>query len=177
MEFSESRLRFEFREVEWNALVKYDDETDYQKLKNNVPKTKAVDFVGISNENLYLIEVKNYRGHRIASKPKIEEIDIILAQKVRDTLAGMVGGVRNSTHRQELWAKHLAHLAEKGKKLQVILWMEEDSRVPARLKVSAGTLTKQLKKRMSWLSCQVIVANKANNPLEGKLQVDFLAEP
>lgn len=177
MVFEESYLRFEFRDGDWSDLVKYDEEKDYRNLENSMPATKAVDFVGISGGSIHFIEVKNYRGHRIESKPKIEELDIIIAQKVRDTLAGIVGGVRNSTHKEELWAQHLAHLSDKNKRLHISLWMEEDSHIPDRLKVSGGTLTQKLKKRLSWLSGRVIVANKANNPLEGKLQVEFLATP
>jgi len=176
MEFTESRLRFEFQEEEWDALIKYDNEADYQKIKRSIPGTKAVDFVGISNENLYFIEVKNYRGHRIESKPKVEELDTIIAQKVRDTLAGIMGGVRNSTHKEKKWQKHLSHLSDKNKPVHIILWMEEEPPnrfISKRQKVSRDTLTQKLKKRTSWLSGRVIVANKAHNPLEGKLQVSF----
>lgn len=121
--------------------------------------------------------MKNYRGYRIESKPKIEELDIIVAQKVRDTLAGVLGGVRNSTHKEEVWRQHLAHLSDKIKRLHIILWMEDDSPNPKRQKVFRDVLIQRLKKRLSWLSNRIIISDRDHNPLKSKLQVDFLPEP
>ncbi|MCB0568965.1 MAG: hypothetical protein KDC66_04345 [Phaeodactylibacter sp.] len=178
MAFEESRLRFNFLEGHWEHLVKYDEEKDYRKLEQSIPGTKGVDFIGISNHDIFFFEVKNYRGHKIASKQKIDELEIIVAQKVRDTLGGIVGGVRNSTNREESWQQHLKFLGDKKKRLNIVLWIEEDPRhrQPKEQNIYSQILTQKLKQHLSWLSCKVIVANKANNPIIDKLQVDFLPE-
>lgn len=176
MVFEESHLRFNFHDEEWDHLVKYDEEKDYRKLGNSIPGTKGVDFIGISREIIYFIEVKNYRGYRLESKPKIAELDIIVAQKVRDTLAGLLGGIRNSTHKKEIWSKHLAHVGDKKKQLNILLWMEEDNPNEGRQKVYKNILGKNLKRRMSWLSSRIIIVDKTSNPLEERLQVDFLPD-
>jgi hypothetical protein len=43
----ESDMRFFFDEEEWSLLIKYDEQTDYKKILNDVQETKAVDFVAI----------------------------------------------------------------------------------------------------------------------------------
>ena len=93
--FEESRLIFKFGDS-WQ-VIQYDaKDSDYTKGLGIIEGSHAVDFVGIHDEILYLIEVKNYHNCRIENKPKLEngELAVELAQKVRDTIAGIVG-----THR------------------------------------------------------------------------------
>ena len=72
--------RFEFGD-QWSAAFKYDDTTFYRKEAirlqgdiDGVPQsTKAVDVVVLHNPSgLLLLEAKDFRGHRIANKPRIE---------------------------------------------------------------------------------------------------------
>ena len=47
-----SSLRFNFNDNAWQYVMKYDSEPespqiDYDKIKNAIEKTKAVDFIGI----------------------------------------------------------------------------------------------------------------------------------
>ena len=60
----EGFLDFNFG-VRW-GVFKLDEHHDYRKRMEKVNETKAVDFVGILDEQeLYLIEVKDFRQHRI----------------------------------------------------------------------------------------------------------------
>ena len=156
-------------------IIKYDDTKDYHKVRDGVDGTKGVDFVASTTKQFYLIEIKNYRGHRIQSKSKIQELDLQIAQKVRDTLAGIVGGTRNSTHRQADW-RHFLKLLMDGISIHVLLWMEED-RLPSKLRKSAaGIMNRRLKQRLSWLTANVMVINKTNNPLNEFLQAEFIPD-
>ncbi|MBK7873482.1 MAG: hypothetical protein IPJ74_23865 [Saprospiraceae bacterium] len=182
MIFEESRLCFDFDDENWSHLLKYDESKDYENLSEAIDDTKAVDFTGVlKNEILSLIEVKNFRGYRIENIPRISELDLEIAQKVRDTLAGVIGGVRNSTHAKQTWQKYLQFLQDENKPIHVVLWLEEDA--PPRLspeksnrKIAAkgGSINARLKKRLGWLNAKVIVANQINNPYSESLKVTFL---
>ena len=61
--FQESGISFKFSSPQW-AVVKYDEHLAHKKVSNALQPTKAVDFLGIhDNRQLFLVEVKNYRGH------------------------------------------------------------------------------------------------------------------
>jgi hypothetical protein len=183
----ESGMRFLFDDEKWSLLIKYDEQTDYKKILNAVHETKAVDFMGIlNNEILSLIEVKNFRGHRIENKPRLDGTDdpleVEIAQKVRDTIAGIVGAARNSTHLRENWVKYCDFLLSQNKKTHVILWLEEDE-IPLsnitrtkRERARGGTLTQRLKQKMNWLTPNVLVSNITDNPYSESLKVEFLPE-
>ena len=62
--FQESGISFKFSSPQW-AVVKYDEHLAHKKVSNALQPTKAVDFLGIHDDRqLFLVEVKNYRGIR-----------------------------------------------------------------------------------------------------------------
>ncbi len=170
MQFIESDLSFDFLDAAWTDVMQYDVEKDYvDKIQKELKGTKAIDFLGIFNKNtLVLMEVKNFRGHRIENKPRLENgdnpLEVEVALKIRDTLAGIVGAARNSTHKKEIWRKYFHFISNFEKRIECVLWLEEDldSRpshiVEKRKKAQGGTLTQQLKKRLTWFTPYVIVA-------------------
>lgn len=181
--FNESDLKFEFSEAWW--VEQYDDLTDYKNLKNVVPGSKGVDFIGIlNNETLSFIEVKNFRGHRIESKPRLQlgedPIEIEVAQKVRDTLAGVTAAARNSTHLKNQWQNVLTFLQNDKKNVEVILWLEEDPFTHSavtntkRNNANSGTLSRRVKQKLAWLTTRVFVYHISNNQYKGSLSVVLL---
>ena len=71
--FDEGYLRFEFDDA-W-TVVKYDETAEYARIRNQT-EAKGVDFVGLiaagrSRFLIYLIEVKDFRGHRIENATRI----------------------------------------------------------------------------------------------------------
>ena len=169
---TESNMRFLFDNEKWSLLIKYDEQTDYKKILNAVHATKAVDFIGIlNNEILSLIEVKNFRGHRIENKPRLggtdDPLELEVAQKVRDTIAGIIGAARNSTHLQENWTKYSNFLLHQKKIIHVILWLEEDNILlptvmrTKRERARGGTLIQRLRQNMNWLTPYIFVSNIA----------------
>ncbi|MBF0283744.1 MAG: hypothetical protein HQL51_04725 [Magnetococcales bacterium] len=91
-EFIEGKLTFLFPE-DW-IVLKYDDSKLHKRMKR-VDDTKAVDFMALSSkgngETLWIMEVKNPRGHESENKERITGGGLALevAQKVRDSLAGL----------------------------------------------------------------------------------------
>lgn len=183
MQFEESRLTFDFDDEAWSYLLKYDESKDYKNLQESIEDTKAVDFTGVLHkETLALIEVKNFRGYRIENIPRIPELDLEIAQKVRDTLAGIVGGARNSTNLPETWQNYLSYLQNGHKSVHVVLWLEEDlppqlpnEKQQKRMQARGGSINSRLKRRLGWLNAKIIVANHAieNNPYADSLKVAF----
>ena len=174
MIFEEGAIRFDFLERSWSNVLKYDEEKDFEKIRIN--NNKGVDFIGVCSEKdaVYFIEVKDYRGHRILSKPKIEELDDTIALKVRDTLAGIIGGARNSTHLKAEWKEFLEYVSNDGRQCYIILWMEEDNINNKRTKSARANLNQRLKKKLSWLTKRVIVTSLNENPIEDVLDVSFI---
>ncbi|WP_437877258.1 hypothetical protein [Sorangium sp. So ce513] len=100
------RIRFEFGES-WTVAEKWDDSrafldgigqlkgewTDERTGERVRVGTKAVDIVGVREDRLYLIEVKDYRGYPIETKRRQPHVlPLIIACKVRDTVTSPFDG-------------------------------------------------------------------------------------
>lgn len=167
-----SSLSFNFNDSAWSYVIKYDSENnerqvDYDKIKDAIERTKAVDFIGVyQDRELTFIEVKNFKFYRIEPKDRlsdketeIERLDIEFAQKVRDTFAGIVGGIRNSDIRRDYWQQYWQFIGSSQKRIRVILWLEQDRPNDKQKKPRGMTLTKELQRRFNWLTKDVRVFN------------------
>lgn len=182
-QITEGKLSFTFDD-DWTT-VKYDDHRDFTKGihklngkiegsdhsgKNDAGKnateasvgTKAVDILGVFQNTLYLIEIKDFREHRIENKKRIKNgaLALEVAVKVRDTIAGMVGASRQGSD-LETWKGFVKPLLNTSHPIQVILFLEEDPDAPD----TTRTLTDELKRRLQWLTPRVMVANRTKNRL------------
>ncbi len=161
--FKEGFLDFIFGE-RWQIL-KLDEHKDYRLRIGKLENTKAVDFIGIlDQEELYLIEVKDLRGDRIANKDRLlkGQLAIEIAQKVKDSVACIVGAYRTSSTPQD-WEPYLKILANKKKKIRVVLWLEHDlpSHYPSRKKVTSSVRIQIFKQKLTWLTSQVLVCSNS----------------
>ena len=155
---NEKLLRFRFDDT-W-AVIKYDDHRDYLERIRHLPETKGVDFVAVLDERLlYFIEAKDFRGHRIENRARVKdgELAIEVAQKVRDTIAGIVAAHhRGST---EEWSRFIECLTNSVNPVRVLLWLEDD--LPpgprGRRHNQASVVTDRLKQHLSWLTPRVFV--------------------
>ncbi|MCG0318403.1 hypothetical protein [Phocaeicola vulgatus] len=176
-EFNESGLLFRFSN-QWEVF-QLDKEADYRdKICKKVPETKSIDFIGFneSQKILLFVEVKSFRGY--GNRTNIQrltgendDISIEVAQKVRDSLATIIGGARHSTNLPDKWKKYIEHLKDE-KNLKVIAWVELDVSTTnllerANFKISAKR--NELRKRLTWLTSDVQILNTKNynNELEG----------
>ena len=161
----EGKLRFEF-ESQWR-VARYDGDEGaapahafYQKQVSRLPGTKAVDCVGLLfGEGGYLMEVKDFRGYRIQNKKRLGsgELAIEVAQKVRDTIAGLVGAVRNETNPSILTDAGLL-LFKKAETVRIVLWLEDDAAVnPKAWAEELNTLTTRIQTYLRWLTSRVLV--------------------
>ena len=136
---SEGGLRFQFPAP--GRAGKYDDWTFYRKKFGHIAGTKAVDFVYATAEECWLIEVKDYSHH---PKTKPTEIEREVAQKVRDTLAGLAAARRNANKKAE---RDLARAALRAARWRVALHLEQPQH-PSRLRprvIDPASLTTKLR--------------------------------
>jgi hypothetical protein len=123
--FEEGYLRFRFEDT-W-FVVKYDVNPDYNNRIGLLKDTKAVDFVGVlSNLILYFIEVKDFRGYRIQNRHRLRDGELALevAQKVRDTIAGVVAAHHRGN--SAIWGGVVGRLTKSEPPVRVLLWLEDD---------------------------------------------------
>ncbi len=167
----EDKIQFDFGES-W-SVMKYDGHADYrngiqklQSLNNEENRgTKAVDILGIIGDELYFIEIKDFRDYRIENKPRIgKDLAIEMALKVRDTVAGISGACRVSSTTED-WRLFAEGLIGK-RMIRMVLWMEEDSHYPSavernRHKARQSVLLEELKKQCKWITKKVSVTSQA----------------
>ena len=167
--FEEGSLAFDFDD-EWRIL-KLDEHRDYrQQIERLVEGTKAVDFLGILNEReLYLIEVKDFRGHRIETRDRLlkGELPIEVAQKVRDSLACIIGAFRTSSE-PEFWQPYAMLLCNRDSTIKIALWLENDLPPPhprLRQKARASISSNVFKQKLTWLTSRVLVCGSDKQDL------------
>lgn len=185
MEFIESGLKFVFDEKQWDIITQFDSETDYKKVKNNLEGTKSIDFLGTTDDKIYFFEMKGFRGFQDQRSVQerlsdnAEDLTTEIAQKVRDTLACLLGGARNSTNKSDTWQKCCEIITESNKRLIVIAWIEEDmpnETVKKRLKTKNTVRRDKLAKKLSWLTKRVLIMNsKTGDEIPG-LSVSLLSQ-
>ena len=166
--FVEGLLQFEFAD-DWHA-VHYDQHPDYMDRLKRLSRTKAVDFVAINSDStLFLIEAKDFRGHRIENQARIKGggLAVEVAQKVRDTIAGIVAA--NHRGNAGTWERIICCLSSKAPPVRVLLWLEDD--LPpgprGRRQNRALVMTADLKKELTWLRSKVFVNSIASGAPEG----------
>jgi hypothetical protein len=164
--FTESNLIFSFEE-NWN-IIQYDKDPKYLTISNALEGTKAIDFLGFYNTSvLVLFEVKGFRGYgsqksvsdRLADGMEVLTTEV--AQKVKDTVAAIVGISRNEKTKGNFWEKTANQIVH-NKDLMIIAWIEEDLNSKAlreRKKNEMSVRAEKLKNKLGWLTTNISIDN------------------
>ena len=141
-EIMEGNLRFRFQ-ADCNAS-KYDDWSFYRnQFQNFANGSKAIDILCVKQNVSWLIEIKDYSQH---SRTKSKEIADEVAEKVRDTLAGLASVAKNANDCHE---RRLARQALANRKWRVVLHLEQPA-TPSKLRpklVNTADLLQKLKSK------------------------------
>jgi len=174
IEFEESRLKFTF-DKNWK-IFKLDENIDCKQIKK-LDGTKDVDFLGILNDNIYFIEVKNFKNYMLENQDKLKNygnsLMIEVGQKVKDSLACIVGAKRNSITDKPLWNNILKIISDEQKSLNIVLWLEMDNFVNQdnnirnsnqnkRNIVNNRSYESRLKEKLSWLTNYISILKTDN---------------
>lgn len=160
----EENIEFVFGD-NW-IVKKYDNDPDTRPFVGVVENRKATDFVGLHAARAFLIEVKDYRGFRIQNKLKTSgELHTAIAQKVHDTLSGLI-----LTHRRQpatqLWRDALKACRLADGDVRVVVWLEDDALFDTTRpngKAAAAIFVTALKNRLRWFPGRVFVVNRDFN--------------
>lgn len=119
--------------VEFNfvdcRVVRWDSHAAYRGGLHKLPPTKAVDFVvHLVEDRVALLEVKDFRGHRIENRNRLasDRLPAEVAEKVRDTLAGLIWSRGRDSSDGELDALVRSAFRPGREKILVVLWLDED---------------------------------------------------
>lgn len=176
------KIRFQFGDS-WTVAEKWDDTRTFlgriRRLSGELRDektggvsslgTKAVDIVGVRNDDLYLIEVKDFRGHAIETKRRQpHDLPLLIGCKVRDTIAGLVGAGRSDVDPALSACANL--LLARKRRVYVIAWIEDPELRPAEPIQKRAAWQKQrsdqLKQRLAWLTPFVAVASPFDERLD-----------
>jgi hypothetical protein len=160
---------------EW-GFVKWDDCRAYRHGIHKLGGCKAIDVLAFSEirGELLMIEIKDFRRHRIENKGRIKdrELFVEVGHKARDTIAGICGAARRSG---DATLTRLAAQLTTQTPLTVVLWLEEDLHagdVPLvhgeRQGTRSSMMTQQLKKSLRWLTTRAMVCSLQGSRLEGR---------
>lgn len=144
MKIKEGALVFSFSTTNGSQAIKYDDTEFYRNQFIKITSgTKAVDiiFLDMTNSTTWLIEVKDYR-HRQVKFIKPSDLGAVIAEKVRDTLSGLVAARYNANNRNE---QGFSDRALRTGRLRIILYIEQPTYQPINLSDLRLKLKQQLK--------------------------------
>ena len=157
-DIDEQNQRFIFDE-RWQVW-KYDDSPDFRKqLMPQIQGSKAVDIVAIGppNDDVYLIEIKDYRKD-YKLRPAAEVVDAICA-KVRDSFPGLIGTMRRGSG-PEFLKTWLGQCCFSENPIKVVLWDEEQEADVDVKKARATILRKEIRRKLRWLNASVIIVGQ-----------------
>ena len=175
------RLTFEFDDREWVTPFIYDLSPVYARIgvlqgelteppgpegvvRRRMHSTMAMDIVamyktGEGEYHLFLIEVKDFRGHRIENKPRLEGKDLALevALKARDTAARLAGAYFTSS---SAFPKGFVDALARTKAIHVVAWVEADQPKEG-WRLWAKVQQDKLERKISWLDHHPRVMNQS----------------
>jgi hypothetical protein len=138
---------------------KYDDWSFYRSQFNTAfGGSKAVDIVFADSDAAWLIEVKDYRQH---DRTKPQELGEEVAQKVRDSLAGLAAAAANANEPDE---KRLAQRLLQKRCWRVVLHLEQPAKT-SRLRPKAidpAHVLKSMKKLLKPIDAHPHVVDRNN---------------
>lgn len=115
---TEGNLNFTFKQG--TEASKYDDWVFYRNQFNSAfGGTKAVDIICVDTRTAWLIEIKDYRLH---ARTKPQDLAAEVAQKVRDSIAGLVAAAANANDQDE---KILARKLLSKRSWRIVLHLEQ----------------------------------------------------
>jgi hypothetical protein len=154
---TEGDVRFEF---EAEAVLKWDEHEAFIRGIRRLEGTKAVDFVvTLSTGQLALVEVKNFRGHRIENRDRIETEELArdVAAKVRDSIAGLLWASKREHDDGRVSVSALRVSRKDVPKVLVVFWLEDDRLDPA---VASALMSEISENLRSHVSAKVIVTSR-----------------
>jgi hypothetical protein len=158
-------------EIDSHRVLKWDEHRAFAEGLKRREGTKAVDICAeVDGTGAVFVELKDFRGSAIENRERIRSNELAreVAEKVRDTLAGLVWACGRDLG--EPFHEQLTRGYLEAPKVLVVLWLEEDvvdvggatalqdrirtvlkPHIEARVIVTSSLLEKQSKRPLAWL--------------------------
>ena len=152
-EIEEGGLKFSF--PDHCEATKYDDWAFYRRQFQSVAgSSKAVDILCLAQDASWLVEIKDYRHH-----PRTKPINLgdEVANKVRDTLAGLAAASANANDMDE---RGLAERALSKRQWRVALHLEQRAVLTSPLRpqaINPANVLKKLRMNLKAIDTQPVV--------------------
>lgn len=179
----ERALSFTFSAA-WKPVIKWDDTDFYRKRVQQLAGTDAVDIVALADDKLLFIEVKDYRWTTTTPKLWGAELAQKVAEKVRDTVAGLAGASRTAGEGAKStiadWTALGERVADNQTPLFIVLWFETGSYYQSsalQRKKALSDMAQFIKSRLGWLTTKVFVYDLTDRHNLPGLTVASLAKP
>lgn len=190
MTLTEETLQFHFDDG-WSDLIKYDEHPDVRRASSK--SLTCIDFLGIQRDSrVFLIEVKNFKGRptsqsasiiakllpdSLSNEDKESPLVKMIVKNVKDSLLFISHySKRNQLEEADYWSAMSEKIVNLGHEIYVVLWLELDTSYPEYppeiLQVAQKAISDKLAQRLSWLTKNVIVANRQNHPFADSLTVE-----
>lgn len=157
--FREKNLELRFPDEA--RVLHWDVDDAYRRGLHLCQGTKAVDFCLLTPlHEPVLLELSDLRGHRIENKRHLSGggMAVEMAEKVRDSLAGMVWACERELTDFEGFDRFIHRFVNRSHKLKVVLWLEQDrSPDPGSADALRSAIDAHLR---AWLNAQVIVTSR-----------------
>jgi hypothetical protein len=152
---------------------RYDEWAFYRnRFQNQCARAnKAIDLLCCGRQTTWLVEVKDYRQH---ARTKPVALADELAQKVRDTLAGLAAGQWQAHVADE---KNLARKALRARHVRVVCHLEQPAKA-TRLRpraIEPDKLKDQLRRLLKAVDPHPMIVDKATLAPSMPWQVEFMS--
>ncbi|MGA2032989.1 MAG: hypothetical protein ABSG68_12070 [Thermoguttaceae bacterium] len=171
--FVEENLRFTFDDA-W-SVSKLDEHAFFKERLMPMQLTRAMDLLGLHRQSaLYFIEVKDYRGSAIELKNDEKMCDgdtlfLQVARKAKDSVVCIAGAAR--VLQDSFWSHCADVLRKPHLRVKVVVWLEFDlgrrgygrssAWIAQETRARANNQANLLKKKLTWLTKEVLVTNQA----------------
>ena len=153
---TEDVLQFQFDKSV--SVLKYDNTAYYRNQFQNrcYHDNKAVDIIVYNTENIWLIEIKDFRIHGRSKEQRLEDE---LSQKVRDTLAGLFGA--NYYPHSDDDEKEFFKNIKRTKNLYFVLHIEQPSKSNNKMSIyDPKDLKDKLRNTLKAIHPTILILNK-----------------
>jgi len=168
----EQKLTFAFPD-NWE-VIKYDESHFFMNHVRKSQGSKAVDILALSDNRLFLIEIKDFRGYRIESKKSLRSNEVLneVVQKVRDTVTGLYAAYRRQSEELAPFYHYLCTGSKYStdvrhqRKIIAVFFLEQDTQSDAEFFLR--NLEMKMKYKLKFLNINCLVHNKktyAKKPL------------
>jgi hypothetical protein len=152
-----------------STACKYDSWSHYRnRFTGTCGGAKAVDLAHAQSSVLWLVEAKDYRHHH---RTKPSELPQEIAEKVRDTLVGLISARMHADQSEE---RQAAEQFLRCSRIRIAVHLEQrrSSSGARRYPIDPASVLQKLKTLTKWIDCHPTVFQSNNVPVDAPFRIE-----